>query len=59
MWRTVLTHNGRVVTVQGPRRVGPRRAAFIKARTVNLPGVDTYSFAARTPLHGGVHGQSG
>ncbi len=53
VWRTVLTHKGRVVT-QGPRRVGPRRAAFIKARTVNLPGVDTYSFAARNPTTGGT-----
>lgn len=51
VWRTILIHNGRVAA-QGPRAVGGRRTAFIKVRTVNLPGVDTYTFAARVPASG-------
>lgn len=42
-WRVSLTHNGQPV-VKGARR--PGRSGLMKARTPNLPGIDTYTVTA-------------
>lgn len=49
VWRGLLTHNGQVVG-KGVRPVTGRGIAMLNARTVNLPGVDTYTFTARNSM---------